>query len=115
MHIMNLLFCFRMGFSSLHYKYATPVLRTGFYSRLDNTIRGAPITVRGVVDVDVACRVDIPCVVRVTAIRRTQTAVLRLQPTPNIITHIWADTFFCLCPAILGLTLLYGWLCQTNI
>ena len=105
MHIMNLLFCFRMGFSSLHYKYATPVLRTGFCSRLDNTIRGAPITVRGVVVVvDVPGRVHIPRIIRVAAIRRTQPTVLRLQPTPNIITRIWADTFACPYHAIHGLT-----------
>ena len=81
--------------------HVTPMHCIRFYSRLDDAIRGAPITVRGVVVVGVACGVDIPCIIRVAAIRRTQTAVLRLQPTPNIITRIWADTFVCPCLAIL--------------
>ena len=45
---------------------------------LDDAIGSAPIRVRGVVAVGVAGRVDIPRVVSVATVSRTQTAVLRL-------------------------------------
>ena len=47
--------------------------------------RGWPIRVAGVVVVDVAAGVHIPGVVRVVAIRRTQTDVLRYSLIPNFL------------------------------
>lgn len=49
---------------------------------LYGTIRGAPIRVRRVVVVGVACRVDVPRVVAVAAVRRTQAAVLSFSLHP---------------------------------
>ncbi len=48
----------------------------GLCSLCSDTIRTAPIRVRGVVVVGVACRVDIPCIIGIAAISGTQTAVL---------------------------------------
>ena len=59
-------------------------LRRRFCSQGSSTIRGAAIGVVRVVVVEVAGGVRIPRIIRVTAIRRTQAAVLRrkysLQP-----------------------------------
>lgn len=45
---------------------------------MDDAIGTPTISVRGVVVVDVACGVHIPCVVRIVAIGRTQPTVLGL-------------------------------------
>ena len=58
-----------------------PIASRQACSPLFNTIRRAPIRVRGVVVVGVASRVDIPRIVRVATIGRTQTTVLCFQPT----------------------------------
>ena len=47
--------------------------------------RGWPIRVAGVVVVDIAAGIHIPGVVRVVAIRRTQTDVLRYSLVPNLV------------------------------
>ena len=70
------------------------MLCTRFVTHVDDATRGAPIRVRGVVVVGVACGVDIPHIVSVTSIRRTQTAVLCLQPTPHIHSPYWGEYRF---------------------
>ena len=55
-----------------------PMLCIGVFPHVDDAIRSAPIRVRGVVVVGVAGRVDIPGIIRVAPIRRTQPTVLRL-------------------------------------
>lgn len=65
--------------SSNNLRYAQTLL----FFCLNN--RGWPIRVAGVVVVDVAAGVHIPGVVRVVAIRRTQTDILRYSLVPNFV------------------------------
>lgn len=68
-----------MGFDSLRQNHVTLMQRIRLFSRLDDAIRDAPITVRGVVVVvGVTSGVDVPRIVGVATIRRTQPTVLRL-------------------------------------
>lgn len=48
------------------------------YAYYFHTIRRTPIRVRSVVVVDITRRIDIPCIVGITAIRGTQTNILRV-------------------------------------
>ena len=58
------------------------------YGRNDNTIGGAPVRVARVVVVDVARVVDIPHVVRVAAMRRTQARITAYSPISKLYVFI---------------------------
>ena len=63
---------FRQGFQFLASEYHTGRSANGRYCVVDDTIRGAPITVISVVVVDIPCCVDIPYIVRIVTIARAQ-------------------------------------------
>ena len=59
-------------------------LRQNLYGLVFDTSWGAPIRVRRVVVVHVACRVDIPRVVRVATVGTAQARVLRYSLRPYL-------------------------------
>ena len=86
LHRLSIVFPSGMDFGSLCIMVGTLLLCKSSISLCYHN-RGEAVRVARVVVVDVACRIDIPDIISIAAVSRTQTDILRVSLHPFIVSY----------------------------